>query len=208
MRIIPIFVLVSIFVLASCSSVKQDQIITPSNTENSQQPNDELADEFQNITPPSKIPATPAWSGDGSSTFTSGLFNLKLTVPKNVLANEDRPVNDQGIFFTYDPDLEIDSEGKITYGTPYAYGKMEAISGKVIKDFLDTEESHQHEDFSIKELEIDEKIVTHVSFLTNCEGYEVIDNIYAVEHDGYLLEFTGHECYDMGDIVRTLEFLE
>lgn len=210
MKTISLFILVSIFVFSGCSPVKQASTTTPPNIEKPQQLSEAITDNSQNTTPPSGTPALPVWNGDGSSTFTSNLFNLKLTVSKNVLVSEDGLISGdgKGISFTFDSEAHIDSNGAITYGTPYLMGQMKADPEKTLNDFLDTEKSHQHKDFTIKEFKQDEKMVTHYSFLANCEGTEGFDNLYVVEHSGYLLEFNGHECMDMGDIVKTLEFLE
>lgn len=152
----------------------------------------------------SNIPKSkPVWSATKSSTFTSNFFNLKLTVPPQTVAH-----GDQSIDFTWDSWVEIDEDGNLTLSSPALVGYMKATKDKSVQEFLNEESAHNHRGAKIEEFVQDGKSVTHYSFLTNCEGYEVSDNIYVVEHKGYLLEFVGHECQDLEEIVKTLEFMD
>ncbi|MFC1730934.1 hypothetical protein ACFL6I_11425 [candidate division KSB1 bacterium] len=149
----------------------------------------------------------PVWSSTGPSVFTSKKFKLKLTVPKNI-AVHDRHEDPLEVWFTSDPEAVIDKNGEITFGTPYLWGKMVAKPGKKVIDFLREEHSHNHKIIQRSEFIQNGKNVLHYSFSARCEGFETMDDIYVVEHNGYLMEFRGHECADLGEVVKTLRFFE
>lgn len=199
-----------IFVFAGCNQLDKQAVSgdleQSQSSVNVQQTPNTVAQ--RNISPAQSI----KYTGDSvkPTILTSDFFKLKLTVPKGVFAGETH----SGIGFTFDSEGQIDSNGVYQIASPFPMGTMDATPGKTINDFVAKQKSYQHKDFKINEFTQDGKVITDYSYLSESCGMiyvgkdDVFDHTYAVEHNGYLLEFSGHECQNMKEVIETLDFQE